>query len=72
MQGFNIRVFEEDQQLYAQGTNQPRFQVKASGVDQVNAPDHDVVLDFKRNSQGQVTGLTLTQRGSTHNAPRVP
>lgn len=72
MQGFSIRVFEEDQQLYAQGTDQPRFPLAVKGVDQVNAPEYDVVLEFKRNSQGQVTGLTLTQGGRTFDAPKVP
>lgn len=72
MPGFTLKVFEESQRLYVQGTGQKPIEVEVSRSDQVQALSHEAVIDFVRNSQGQVDSLTLRQRGNVMNATILP
>ena len=60
---FSLRIFERAGRLMTQGTGQIAIPAEVSGPDRVENPTVGGVIDFQRDSQGKVTGLTLRQRG---------
>ena len=60
---FTLRIFERAGRLMTQGTGQIAIPAEVSGPDRVENPTVGGVIDFQRDSQGKVTGLTLRQRG---------
>ena len=60
---FNLRIFERAGRLMTQGTGQIAIPAEVSGTDRVENPTVGGVIEFQRDSQGKVTGLTLRQRG---------
>ena len=60
---FSLRIFERAGRLMTQGTGQMAIPADVFGTDRVENPTVGGVIDFQRDSQGKVTGLTLRQRG---------
>ncbi len=68
--GFAIRVTAEGPHLYAQATNQPRFELFAEKKDEFFLKVVDAQVTFIRDDAGQVTGLLLHQNGMNQKAPK--
>ena len=60
---FSLRIFERAGRLMIQGTGQIAIPAEVSGPDRVENATVGGVINFQRDSQGKVTGLTLRQRG---------
>ncbi len=60
---FSLRIFERAGRLMTQGTGQMAIPAEAIGKDRIENAAVGAVIDFQRDSQGVVTGLTLRQRG---------
>jgi serine-type D-Ala-D-Ala carboxypeptidase/endopeptidase len=60
---FSLRIFESAGRLMTQGTGQIAIPAEVTGPDRVEHAGIGAVIDFQRDSQGKVTGLTLRQRG---------
>ncbi|HET7561152.1 MAG TPA: DUF3471 domain-containing protein, partial [Rhodanobacteraceae bacterium] len=59
-------------QLQAQLTGQPAFQVYASARDEFYYTVVDAQLSFKRGTDGKVDALVLHQNGAAQRAARLP
>ena len=60
---FSLLIFERAGRLMTQGTGQVAIPAEVIGADRVEVSTVGAVIDFQRDSQGKVTGLTLRQRG---------
>lgn len=60
---FAITITREGGRLYAQATDQPKFQLFAEARDKFFLKVVDAQLEFTRNATGAVTGATLVQGG---------
>jgi CubicO group peptidase (beta-lactamase class C family) len=60
---FSLRIFERSGRLMTQGTGQMAIPAEVVGTDRVENASVGGVIDFQRDGQGVVTGLTLRQRG---------
>jgi len=61
--GFVLTIEPAAAGLRVQATGQPAFSATASGTDTFQVPDVGASLTFKRNTQGEVDGVTLRQNG---------
>ncbi len=68
--GFILKVFSDDDQLYAQATGQGPIPMYASARDEFFAKVADISLTFKRDAPGKISSLVLHQNGD-HPAPRL-
>jgi hypothetical protein len=69
---FSVRIFERAGQLMAQGTGQPPFASLVTGPDRIEIAVVGAVIEFQRNGEGLVTGLTLRQNGRLMQGSRQP
>jgi serine-type D-Ala-D-Ala carboxypeptidase/endopeptidase len=60
---FSVRIFERAGRLMTQGTGQIAIPAEVTGPDRVEHAAIGAIIDFQRDGQGKVTGLTLRQRG---------
>ncbi|MEP6653881.1 MAG: serine hydrolase [Myxococcales bacterium] len=67
---FSLRVFEEGGQLKIQGTAQPSIAAEVTGPDRVEVKSVGAVVEFTRNSKGEVVGATLRQGGQVLSGKR--
>lgn len=62
-QGFDLRIFRAEQQLYGQATGQQGFALYPSADDEFVARLAPIGITFERDADGKVTGLVLHQNG---------
>jgi hypothetical protein len=60
---FSLRNCERAGRLMTRVTGQIETLAEVSGTDRMENPSVGDVIDFQRDSQGKVTGLTLRQPG---------
>lgn len=60
---FSLRIFERAGRLMTQGTGHMAIPAEVIGTDRVEHAAIGAVIEFQRDGQGKVTGLTLRQRG---------
>jgi hypothetical protein len=60
---FGLRIFEREGRLMTQGTGQIAIPAEVVGPDRLENAAVGAVIEFQRDGQGAVTGLTLRQRG---------
>jgi CubicO group peptidase (beta-lactamase class C family) len=69
MGDFTLEVTAQDGEVVVQGSaggqTQPEVGVDPDGVDRFVHPPLDLVIEFQRDAEGQVTGLVLKQAGMT-------
>jgi serine-type D-Ala-D-Ala carboxypeptidase/endopeptidase len=65
-----VRVAASGEQLVAQATDQPSFNLFPSARDEFFARVPEISISFKRNADGAVSSLVLHQQGD-HAAPRI-
>ena len=66
-----LKVTREGNRLFAQGTNQQRFQIHATTEKEFFYKTIDVRLTFTTDDKGAVSGLVLHQNGRDQEAARV-
>jgi CubicO group peptidase (beta-lactamase class C family) len=66
-----MTVTAEKNQLFAQLTGQPKFEIFPKGPDEFFWKGLDAKVSFLRNDQGDVIAARHTQNGSTFKAPRL-
>ena len=69
---FSLRIFERSGRLMTQGTGQAAIAAEVIGADRVENAAVGAVIEFQRDSQGIVTGLTLRQRGQVLPGIKLP
>jgi CubicO group peptidase (beta-lactamase class C family) len=69
--GVVLKVFRDNDQLYAQATGQGAFPVFPSAADEFFAKVAGIRLSFQRDSGGKVASLVLHQNGHDSPAPRL-
>ena len=67
---FSIAVTAEGGHLFAQATNQPRFEIFATAPDEFFLKVVDARISFGRDENGKVTNLTLHQNGAHQKATK--
>ncbi|MDD3558003.1 MAG: serine hydrolase [Melioribacteraceae bacterium] len=68
---FIITVRREADQLYAQATGQPEFEIYPSSETEFYLTAVEAQIKFNRNEKGKVTGLTLFQGGREMHGKRL-
>jgi CubicO group peptidase (beta-lactamase class C family) len=66
-----ITVSREDGRLYAQLTGQPKFELGATSDTEFFLKQINVQLTFVKDTNGNVTSVTVHQKGKTHEWPKV-
>jgi uncharacterized protein YneR len=61
--GFVIEVITKDNQIFAQTTGQPQFEIFAEDEDTFFLKVVPASVDFNKDEQGNITSLTLHQGG---------
>jgi CubicO group peptidase (beta-lactamase class C family) len=69
---FSIEISREGDRMYAQATNQARFEIFASKTDEFFLRVVKAAISFVRDDSGNVIALVLHQNGLNQRAPRVP
>lgn len=69
---FSLRIFERAGRLMTQGTGQVTIPAEVTGPDRVEHAAIDAVIEFQRDGNGKVTGLTLRQRGQVRAGTKQP
>lgn len=69
---FSLRIFERAGRLMTQGTGQMAIPAEVTGPDRVEHADMGAVIEFQRDGQGKVTGLSLRQRGQVRQGIKQP
>jgi hypothetical protein len=69
---FILTITREGDQLFAQATGQPKFQIFAEGVRDFFYKVVDAQITFDTDSSGRATSLTLHQNGADMPAKRTP
>ena len=69
---FSLRIFERSGRLMTQGTGQPAIPAEVVGTDRVEVAEFGAVIEFQRDNQGIVTGLTLRQRDRVLPGVKLP
>ena len=69
--GFSIAITREGDHLYAQATNQPRFEIYPQGGKDFFLKVVDAQITFVTGDKGVATGLILHQGGVDHPGKRV-
>lgn len=60
---FALRVFEASGRLMVQGSGQSAIAAEVAGTDRIAVPQVDAEMEFHRDAQGAVVGMTLRQNG---------
>jgi serine-type D-Ala-D-Ala carboxypeptidase/endopeptidase len=68
---FILTITREGSQLFAQATNQGRFELYAESDRKYFAKVADIVITFEVDDKGKATSLVLQQGGGTTNAKRI-
>jgi D-alanyl-D-alanine-carboxypeptidase/D-alanyl-D-alanine-endopeptidase len=71
MPNFILTISREGSQLFAQATNQGRFELYAESDRKYFAKVADIVITFEVDDKGKATSLVLQQGGGTMNAKRI-
>ncbi len=61
--GFSIEITTEGSKIFAQATGQPKFEIYAEAPSKFFLKVVDARIEFSKNNNGEVTGLTLFQGG---------
>ena len=69
---FILTITREGNQLFAQATGQPKFQIYAEGEKEFFFKVVDAQITFETDGTGRATSLTLHQNGADMPAKRVP
>lgn len=69
--GFILKVWREENQFKTQATGQPPFDIYPESSSKFFLKVVDAQLEFNRNDQGEVTGLTLFQGGRQMPAKKI-
>jgi CubicO group peptidase (beta-lactamase class C family) len=69
---FAISVTVENGQLITQATNQPKLPIYAESETRFFPKLVEATIDFQKDAQGKVTGLTLNQNGRSSFGPKQP
>lgn len=67
---FSLRITEKDGSLLVQGTGQGQLSLRPTAVDRFAAIGVAAEIEFERDANGGVTGLTLHQNGAQTKGPR--
>lgn len=68
---FIVTITREGSRLFAQATNQGRFELYAESDRKYFAKVADILITFEVDAKGKATSLTLQQGGGTTNAKRI-
>jgi len=68
---FSIEVTREDNQLFVQATNQPRFPVFATAEDTFLLKVVEANVVFNKDADGKVSSITLNQNGQSSQGKKV-
>jgi cell envelope opacity-associated protein A len=71
MPGFTITISVKNNDLYAQGTDQDEFVIKAESAAKFYSKIIGAEIEFKKDDSGNVTQLILTQGGQKIPASRI-
>ncbi|MDR7333140.1 serine hydrolase domain-containing protein [Roseateles asaccharophilus] len=69
---FSLKVFERDGQLMVQGSGQPAIAAEVEGKDRIAIKAVGAVVEFERNTDGQVIAAVLLQGGQRLRGARKP
>jgi serine-type D-Ala-D-Ala carboxypeptidase/endopeptidase len=70
--GFSIKVTRDGDHLYAQATNQPRFEIFAAKENEFFLKVVEARITFTKDASGQVASLTLHQNGKDIPGKKLP
>jgi D-alanyl-D-alanine-carboxypeptidase/D-alanyl-D-alanine-endopeptidase len=71
MPNFILTITREDSRLFAQATNQGRFELYAESDRKYFAKVAEILITFEVDDKGKATSLALQQGGGTVNAKRI-